>query len=156
MCKKLGIQRSFTSPYHPQTNGLTENTNKSIKRALRKLVDDSATNWDEFLGDIVFSLRRKPKMTTKLSPYRLLYGFEARVPDQVSDNYTPTDFEELNEEYYKEYIMKIEARRDAETKLAISNISKAQEKQQIQYAKTKTGKHGEITFKVNNIQLSCY
>ncbi|KAG6931801.1 hypothetical protein G0U57_000953 [Chelydra serpentina] len=75
-------------------------------------------------------------MTTKLSFYRLLYGFEARFPDQVSDNYTPTDFKELNEEYYKEYIMKIEARRDAETKLAISNISKAQEKQQIQYATT--------------------
>ncbi|KAH1172440.1 hypothetical protein KIL84_008058, partial [Mauremys mutica] len=62
----------------------------------------------------------------------------------------PTGFEELDEEYYKEYIMKIEARRDAETKLAISNISKAQEKQQIQYAKTKTRKHGEITFKVGD------
>ncbi|CAM2097338.1 unnamed protein product [Caretta caretta] len=65
----------------------------------------------------------------------------------VGDWRQPTDFEELNEEYYKEYIMKTEARHDAGTKLAISNISKAQEKQQIQYAKTKTRKHGEITFK---------
>ncbi|KAH1172064.1 hypothetical protein KIL84_007682 [Mauremys mutica] len=84
LCKKIGIQRSFISPYH----GLAENTNKSIKRALRKSVDDSATNWDEFLGDIVFSLRTKPNMTTKFSPYQLLYGFEARLPDQVSDSCT--------------------------------------------------------------------
>ncbi|KAG6925003.1 hypothetical protein G0U57_015707 [Chelydra serpentina] len=46
--------------------------------------------------------------------------------------------------------MKIEARRDAETKLVISNISNAQEKQQIQYAKNKTHKPGEITFKVGD------
>ncbi|CAM5116803.1 unnamed protein product, partial [Natator depressus] len=29
--ERLGIKRSFTSPYHPQTNGLAGNANKSIK-----------------------------------------------------------------------------------------------------------------------------
>ncbi|XP_034640591.1 uncharacterized protein LOC117884359 [Trachemys scripta elegans] len=92
-------------------------------------------------------------MTTKFSPYRLLYGFEPRFPDQVSDKYTPTDLEQFDEEYYKDYIMKNEGSRDAETKVAITNISNAQEKQQIQYAKTKTRKHGEITFKVDDTVL---
>ncbi|KAM7161794.1 uncharacterized protein RBU57_009245 isoform 1-T2 [Macrochelys suwanniensis] len=49
LCKKLGIQCNFTIPYHPQNIGLAENISKSIKRALCKLVDDSATNWDNFL-----------------------------------------------------------------------------------------------------------
>ncbi|XP_053876748.1 uncharacterized protein K02A2.6-like [Malaclemys terrapin pileata] len=44
VCKRLGIERSFTSLYHPQTNGLAENANESIKRALRKMVDDTGSN----------------------------------------------------------------------------------------------------------------
>ncbi|CAM5076847.1 unnamed protein product [Natator depressus] len=44
ICQRLGIECSFTSPYHPQTNGLVENANKSIKRALRKMVDDNGSN----------------------------------------------------------------------------------------------------------------
>ena len=32
LCELLGITRSVTAAYHPQTNGLDEKTNHNIKR----------------------------------------------------------------------------------------------------------------------------
>ncbi|CAM5160784.1 unnamed protein product [Eretmochelys imbricata] len=128
--KKLGIhQHSFTSPYHPQTNGLAENTNKSITRSLQKLVDDTGRNWEEFLGDILFAI--KTKHNNQNVTLSTTYGFEATFPDQVSDNYMPTDSEELSEEHYAECSLRLKCRNDADIELAFSNISKAQEKPQI-------------------------
>ncbi|XP_034624223.1 KRAB-A domain-containing protein 2 [Trachemys scripta elegans] len=128
ICKKWGIERIFTSPGHPLTNGFAHSTTKSIKRALQKLVDDTGSNWDEFLGDILFSLQSQVNMTTEMSPFRLLYGFEARFPDQVSENYTLPNFEEHGEQFYKEYGIHLKMRKDADVALALSNIAKAAEK----------------------------
>ncbi|KAG6924213.1 hypothetical protein G0U57_018034, partial [Chelydra serpentina] len=132
------------------TSGLAENTNKSIRRALWKLVDDTGSNWDEFFGDILFSLLSKPNTTTKMSPFQLLYGFEATFPDQVSENYMSQQILRNSMNFYKEYIRNMESRHAADIELALTNISKAQEKQQIQYAKTKTCKHWKITFEVGD------
>ncbi|CAM4566282.1 unnamed protein product [Eretmochelys imbricata] len=85
-----------------------------------------------------------------MSPFQLLYGFEATFPDQVSDNYTLTDFEELNEEYYKECSIYLKCRNDVDIELALSDISKAQENPQIQHAKSKTCKHGKLTLEVGD------
>uniref|UniRef100_A0A096LZU5 Gypsy retrotransposon integrase-like protein 1 n=1 Tax=Poecilia formosa TaxID=48698 RepID=A0A096LZU5_POEFO len=70
----LSVQRSITAAYHPQTNGLDEKTNDSIKRALRKLINDKEDDWDMFLT--LFSLRSKTHTTTKYSPFFLMYGRE--------------------------------------------------------------------------------
>ena len=40
LCKELGIKRSVTSAYHPQTNGLHERTNQTLKAPLSKLVNE--------------------------------------------------------------------------------------------------------------------
>ena len=37
ICNELGIKRSVTSAYHPQTNGLDERTNQTLKVHLAKL-----------------------------------------------------------------------------------------------------------------------
>ena len=43
--------------------------------------------WDEQLQACMFALRTKKHMTTGFSPFRLMYGREARTSTQISANY---------------------------------------------------------------------
>ncbi|KAI4825518.1 hypothetical protein KUCAC02_021198 [Chaenocephalus aceratus] len=87
VCAKMGIQRSLCSPYHPQTNELVERMNGTIQRALRKLVADKPEDWDEYLDAVMFGLRTKKQMTTKFSPYFLMFGREVRYPTEVPEHF---------------------------------------------------------------------
>lgn len=44
--KQLGISAIQTTPYHPQTDGLVERFNQTLKRMLQKFVDDTGKDWD--------------------------------------------------------------------------------------------------------------
>ncbi|KAF3834090.1 hypothetical protein F7725_025294 [Dissostichus mawsoni] len=66
------------------TNGLVEKCNGTIQRSLNKLVAGGPKRWDQFLQSTMFSLRTKTQVTTKFSPYFLMFGREARYPSEVS------------------------------------------------------------------------
>ena len=57
LCDKFHIQHRIASLYHPQTNGLQERMNQTLKNAILKMVDDHAENWDLFLNGVLFSYR---------------------------------------------------------------------------------------------------
>ena len=57
--KEFSIQRSVTSAYHPQTNGLDERTNQTLKQRLSKLVNEHQNNWWDFLEEVAYSIRTK-------------------------------------------------------------------------------------------------
>ena len=83
ICKKLGISRSVTSGYQPQTNGLDERTNQTLKVRLAKLVNEHQNNWDVYLAETVFSIRTQKQGSTKYSPFFLMFGRHARTPMEV-------------------------------------------------------------------------
>ncbi|XP_048008507.1 uncharacterized protein LOC125243078 isoform X2 [Megalobrama amblycephala] len=87
VCVMLGIKRSLCSPYHPQTNGLVERMNGTIQRALSKLVAQKLENWDEYLEAVMFGLRKKKQITTKFSPFFLMFGREALYPTEVPEHF---------------------------------------------------------------------
>ncbi len=45
----LGIKSIRTSVYHPQTDGLVERFNPTLKTMIRKFVHEDAKNWDKWL-----------------------------------------------------------------------------------------------------------
>lgn len=69
----LQIRRSYTSAYHPQTNGLVERLNGSIQRSLRKLVDEKPDTLDTYLDAVVFRINTKKQITTKYSPFFVIW-----------------------------------------------------------------------------------
>uniref|UniRef100_A0AAV2JWS5 Integrase catalytic domain-containing protein n=1 Tax=Knipowitschia caucasica TaxID=637954 RepID=A0AAV2JWS5_KNICA len=81
------LREASPAAYHPQTNGLDEKTNHNIKRALMKLVNEQQNNWDTFLDATLFSLRSKVHISTKHTPFQLMYGREAVFPSEVPVDY---------------------------------------------------------------------
>ena len=80
LTNKMGIQHRISSPYHPQTNGLRERDNRTLKTCLSKLVNEKCNDWDEHLQGALFSYRTAPHSSTKISPYEAVFGKKARMP----------------------------------------------------------------------------
>ncbi len=53
----LGINSVRTSVYHPQTDGLVERFNRTLKTMIRKFVHEDAKNWDKWLEPLLFAVR---------------------------------------------------------------------------------------------------
>jgi transposase InsO family protein len=53
LTNSFGVTQLFTSPYHPQTNGLTERLNQTLKQIISSFVDPLHQNWDNVLPYVV-------------------------------------------------------------------------------------------------------
>ena len=78
--KMLHVQPIRTTPYHPQTDGLVECFNQTLKMMLRKTVMKEGLDWDKMLPYILFAYRKVPQASTGFSPFELLYGHQVRGP----------------------------------------------------------------------------
>jgi transposase InsO family protein len=76
--KLLRIEALRTSPYHPQTDGLVECFNQTLKDMLRKTATEEGKDWDKWLPYVLFAYREVPQETTGFSPFELVYGREVR------------------------------------------------------------------------------
>ena len=76
--KWLNVKRIRTSVYHPQTDGLVERFNQTLKKMLKKLVDVDGRDWDQLIPYVLFSIREVPQASTGFSPFELLYGRQPR------------------------------------------------------------------------------
>jgi transposase InsO family protein len=79
----LRIRPIRTSPYHPQTDGLVERFNKTLKAMVRKMTITAGRSWDKLLPYVLFAYREVPQASTGFSPFELLYGREVRGPLNV-------------------------------------------------------------------------
>ena len=79
----LQIRQICTSPYHPQTDGLVERFNGTLKSMLKKFTSKNQTDRDEYLLYLLFVYWKVPQESTGLSPFELLFGRKVRGPLDV-------------------------------------------------------------------------
>ena len=51
-CSGLGIKNQFSSPGHPQANGQTEVTNRTLLRIIKTKLDDAKGTWPDELPNV--------------------------------------------------------------------------------------------------------
>ena len=75
-----GIDRIFSAPYHPQSNGKLEVFQKYLKPTLKKLCEKDPSNWDKYLNQDLASYRVTPNVATAETPFFLVYGRDPNLP----------------------------------------------------------------------------
>ena len=78
--KDLGIERIFSAPYHPQSNGKLETFHKFLKPTLKKMCAEDQDNWDDYVEQVLGTYRGVPNLTTGESPFFLVYGRDGNQP----------------------------------------------------------------------------
>jgi len=76
----LGTTLSMSTAYHPQTDGQTENANRTLEIMLRSVINFEQDNWEDHLAAAELALNNARNETTGLSPFYMFYGREARLP----------------------------------------------------------------------------
>jgi hypothetical protein len=78
---RLGVAKIQASTYHPQTNGLVERFNRTMKEMLQKYVDTRHTDWDTYVPYVVFAYNTSAhKALDGLTPFQMLYGRKPTLP----------------------------------------------------------------------------
>lgn len=77
---KFNIKHQPTTPYHPQSDGQTERFNAYLGDTLAIYARDNPKLWDSYLKECLFAYNSTPHRSSKLSPFYLAFGIEARLP----------------------------------------------------------------------------
>ncbi|KAK1429674.1 hypothetical protein QVD17_11888 [Tagetes erecta] len=80
---RYGVKHRFSTPYHPQTSGQVEVTNRGLKRILERTVGQNRKDWAEKLDDALWAFRTAYKTPIGTTPFKLVYGKACHLPVEL-------------------------------------------------------------------------
>ncbi|GJZ11422.1 reverse transcriptase domain-containing protein [Tanacetum coccineum] len=80
---KYGVTHRLSTPYHPQTSGQVEVSNRGIKRILERTIGENRASWSDKLDDALWAFRTAYKTPIGCTPYRLVYGKACHLPIEL-------------------------------------------------------------------------
>jgi hypothetical protein len=81
----MGTSFSFSSAYHPQTDGKTQVINRSLVDFLRSLVTEHHSQWDQIISHAEFSYDDSINRSMGQSPFHIVYGMQPRGVYELKD-----------------------------------------------------------------------
>ncbi|XP_044317449.1 uncharacterized protein LOC123038055 [Drosophila rhopaloa] len=79
----LDVEKTRTTPLHPQSDGMVERFNRTLLDYLAKFVATDQRDWDQLLPLALWAYRSAPHKATGFSPSLLLLGRELRLPSEL-------------------------------------------------------------------------
>lgn len=80
ICQRMGINKRETSVEHPQSDGLVERMNRTMKSALSIYCQEDPATWDDYLPFVTFGINTSKQVSTGYSPYEIMFGRKAILP----------------------------------------------------------------------------
>ena len=134
LVEKSKAAHRISSAYHPQTNGLTERFNRTLKDTLIKVCNENQDNWDDFIDEALFAYRAGKQKSTQETPFEIMYD---RPPVHVMDSEIPIPSQEEDEARAIQHLSNLRQNILNSTK---ENIEKSQSQQKKRYKKLHKGK----------------
>ena len=76
----LGVTKTRTTPYRPQSDGQVERFNRTLLNMLSAFVTERANDWDSHLPFVLMAYRTSVHSSTGCTPHIMVYGHEANLP----------------------------------------------------------------------------
>ena len=80
LCDYLDIEKTRTTPYHPQSDGLVERFNRTLEAMLTKVIDGDQKTWDNVLPLVMLAYRSSVHESINETPARMLFGRNIQLP----------------------------------------------------------------------------
>jgi transposase InsO family protein len=74
ICAMLKIKKMWTSPYHPQTNGMVERFNRTLNGMLSSYLAARQDDWDSMLSLLAFAYNGTHNPAIGCAPFFLMFG----------------------------------------------------------------------------------
>ena len=100
LMEMMGVKLAMSTAFHPQTDGQTERTNRTLETFLRHYVNHQHDDWDTLLTAAEFAYNNSVHASTRLTPFELAHGRKVTVPpvfgtaaaEPTSDNPAASSF----------------------------------------------------------------
>ena len=80
ICNLLHIEKTRTTAYHPQSDGLVERFNRTLLSMLTTCGRSHPFEWEDHIRKVCFAYNMSVQATTGYSPFFLMFGRQARLP----------------------------------------------------------------------------
>jgi len=120
LSKMLQINKTRTTPYHPQSDGLVERLNRTIISMLATTVNDQGGEWEEHLPRVTFAYNTSEQVSTGFTPFYMMFGRQARIPLDIMFDTPVAETQNPNQ-----YVWKLRKSLQSAHDLARNNLKKA-------------------------------
>ncbi|XP_026146496.1 uncharacterized protein LOC113120717 [Carassius auratus] len=128
LCRLMKVKQLRTSVYHPQTDGLVERFNQTLKQMLRRVAAEDRRDWDQLIPYVLFGIREVPQASTGFTPFELLFGRQPRGLLDVAKE--AWEQQPVNLRTTVEHVRQMRERVDRVMPLVREHLTKAQQAQQ--------------------------
>ncbi|XP_053714119.1 uncharacterized protein LOC128755017 [Synchiropus splendidus] len=132
MCEILGVDKTHTTPFHPQSDGQVERLNATVQKILAATAERCHWDWDLMLPFAVMAYRSTKHSSTGLSPNMMLYGREITEPVDLVAGLPP---DSTPAKTPPQYVQELRERLELSHQLAREALGRSAERAKRQYDK---------------------
>ena len=123
----MSVRPLYTTPYHPQANGLCERMNGTLKKMLARMAADQPREWPRYIAPLLFAYREAPQSSLKVSPFELMFGRSVRGPLTILHELWEGDTPKGEVRSTYAYVLDLEERLQTTCQIAKEELLKSQE-----------------------------